>query len=145
MERFSPVLLACMFILFVTCTKTPAFGKAIYESPESEKEVKSAMQTLQDGLDNLEDAVLQENIDLAVKLAHEIDVACHFVCNIDVARSALSKDEQREFVKLRKNLHYKVDSMVSAADEGRTDVVLEQSFKVREACNTCHQRFKIKF
>lgn len=145
MRRLYPVLLTSMFFVFIICTKTPAFGKAIYKSPESEENVKTTMQTLQDGLDDLEDAVLQDNIDLAVKLAHEIDVACHFVCTIDLASSALSKDEQKQFVKLRKNLHYHVDSMASAADEGRTDEVLELSFKVREACDNCHQRFKIKF
>ncbi|MFQ5863165.1 MAG: hypothetical protein ACE5IC_10705, partial [Candidatus Brocadiales bacterium] len=106
--------------------------------------VKTAMQTLQDGLDDLEDAVLQENVNLAVKLAHEIDEAAHFICDIDLTRSALSKDEQREFERLRKSLHFRVDSMALAADEGLTNVVLDESYKVREACDTCHDVFKKK-
>ncbi|MFQ5863551.1 MAG: hypothetical protein ACE5IC_10595 [Candidatus Brocadiales bacterium] len=145
MGRSYPIFLIGILILFfVVCTRIPVFGKEIYESPKSEKKVKTAMQTLQDGLDDLEDALLQDNVDLAVKLAHEIAGACHFVCNIDVTRSTLSKGEQKEFERLRKNMHYRIDGMTLAADEGLTSVVLGESYKVREACDTCHQVFRKK-
>lgn len=144
MVRFHYISLACSLVLFTFCTEMPVFGKEIYEEAKSEKKVKSAMQTLQDGLDDLEDALLKDNISVAVKLAHEIDEACHFVCDIDLTRSALTKDEQKEFERLRKSLHYRIDGMTLAADEGLASVVLDESYKVREACDACHQVFKKK-
>jgi hypothetical protein len=71
------------------CTKTTAFGKEIYETPSSEHKVKDAMKTMQEDLDNLEDAVLKDDFDLAVRLANEIDEANHYVCNLDLSRTEL--------------------------------------------------------
>jgi len=75
MERLHSILLSGVLILLTLCTGAPASGKEVYESPESEQKVKDTMTVLQDGLDDLEDAVLQGDIDLAVKLAREIDEA----------------------------------------------------------------------
>jgi len=58
MERLHSILLSGVLILLTLCTGAPAFGKEIYESPESEQKVKDTMTVLQDGLDDLEDAVL---------------------------------------------------------------------------------------
>lgn len=144
MEGLHSILLSGVLILLTLCAGAPAFGKEIYESPESEQKVKDTMTVLQDGLDDLEDAVLQGDIDLAVKLSHEIDEASHRICNIDLSRSALSKDEQQEFERLRKTLHFRTDKLTQAADKGNNDEILDQSYKVREACDTCHTAFKKK-
>ncbi len=144
MGRSYPILLPGVLIVLMLCVCTiyPALGKEIYESEKSEEKVTDTMKILEEGLDNLEDAVLQENLPLAVKLTHEIDEASHFICAIDLSRSTLSKPEQKEFMRLRKTLHRRIHDLTTAADEGNTDAMLEDSFRVREACETCHHDFK---
>ena len=144
MGRFYPVLLAGLVVLFMVYTKAPVFGKEIYESPSSEVKVKDAMKTLQQGLDNLEEAVLKDDMPLAVKLAREVDNASHFICNLDLARSEFSKKEKQEFVKLREDMHKRIDIMAVAVEKGLPDVVIEESYKVRESCENCHKVFKKK-
>src|SRR3989338_618481 len=144
MGRFYPVLLAGSVVLFMVYTKAPVFGKEIYESPSSEVKVKDAMKTLQQGLDNLEEAVLKDDMPLAVKLAREVDNASHFICNLDLARSEFSKKEKQEFVKLREDMHKRIDIMAVAVEKGLQDVVIEESYKVRESCENCHKVFKKK-
>ncbi len=142
MGRFYPVVLAATLILSMLCIEAPAFGKELYESDKSEEKVKDTMQILQEGLDELEEAVLRDDINLAVKITHEIEEAAHFICDIDLSQSTLSKEEQREFERLRKTLHKRMHNLTDAADNGDTDAVLENSFKVRDACDTCHHDFK---
>lgn len=142
MGNFHSIMLSGVLILTMLFIRAPAFGKEIYDSAESEKKVKGVMTVLQDGLDDLEDAVLQGNTDQAVSLARQISEASHYICNIDLNRSALSEDEQREFERLRKTLHFRTNKLTQAADKGNSDVILDQSFKVREACDTCHAEFK---
>ena len=128
MLRFYPILLTGVLILFLVCTKTTAFGKEIYDAPSSEHKVKDAMKTLDDGLDKLEDAILKDNFDLAVELADQVDEACHHVCDLDLSRSELSKQEQKEFVGLRKDMHMRIEVMRLAVEKGHADVVLEESY-----------------
>lgn len=144
MDRFYPVFLAGTVILFIVCTRVPAFGKEIYEAPSSEVKVKDAMKTLQEGLDGLEEAVLKDDMPQAVKLAHEVDEACHYVCNLDLSRAELSRKEKLEFVKLRDNMHKRIEIMSVAVDKGIPDVAMEESYKVRESCENCHRVFKRK-
>lgn len=144
MGRFYPVLLAGLVVSFMVDTKAPVFGKEIYESPSSEVKVKDAMKTLQQGLDNLEEAVLKDDMALAVKLAREVDNASHFICNLDLARSEFSKKEKQDFVKLREDMHKRIDIMAVAVEKGLPDVVIEESYKVRESCENCHKVFKKK-
>lgn len=142
MEKFYSILLSGVLILLTICVEAPVSGKEVYKSPEGEQKVKDAMTALQGGLDDLEDAVLQGDVDLAVSLAQEINEASRFICNIDLSRSALSKDEQKEFERLRKTMHFRTNKLTEAANRGHTDEILDQSYKVREACDTCHAEFK---
>ncbi len=142
MDRFYPFLMAVVPLLFILSVVNPALGRELYESDKSVEKVKDTMTIMQDDLDDLDDAIMQENVALAVKLTHELDEASHFICHIDLERSTLSKEDQEEFERLRKTLHRRLHGLAAAADKGDTDAMLEQSFKVRDACDTCHQDFK---
>ena len=144
MGRFYPVLLAGSVVLFMVYTKAPVFGKEVYETPSSEVKVKDTMKTLQEGLDNLEEAVLKDDMPMAVKLAREVDEASHYICKLNLSNSELSKKEQQEFVKLREDMHKRIDIMAVAVEKGLPDVVIEESYKVRESCENCHKVFKKK-
>ena len=144
MERLHSILLSGVLILLTLCTGAPAFGKEIYETPSSEVKVKDTMKTLQEGLDNLEEAVLKDDMPLAVKLAREVDEASHYICKLNLSNSELSKKEQQEFVKLREDMHKRIDIMAVAVEKGLPDVVIEESYKVRESCENCHKVFKKK-
>ncbi len=142
MLKSYPILLTGVFILFLVCTKTTAFGKEIYEAPSSEHKVKDAMQTMQEDLDKLEDAVLKDDFKLAVRLTNEIDEANHYVCNLDLSRTELSKQEQNKFKQLRNDMHKQTHALRLAVDEDNADMVLEESHKLRGTCENCHQVFK---
>ncbi len=142
MGRFYPFFLAGVFVLSTLCISVPASGKEIYKSKKSEEKVKNTMEILQEGLDELEEAVLKDDIPATIKITHELDEASHFICNINLSQSTLSKADQQEFERLRQTLHRRMHALSEAADEGNTDAVLEQSFKVRDACETCHHDFK---
>jgi predicted GNAT family acetyltransferase len=144
MLRFYPILLTGVFILFLVCTKTTAFGKELYEAPSSEHKVKDAMTIMQEDLDNLEDAVLKDDFKQAVRLSNEIDEANHYVCNLDLSRTELSKQEQNKFNQLRNDMHKQTHALRLAVDKGSPDMVLEESHKLRETCENCHQVFKKK-
>ena len=51
MLRYYPILLTGVLILFLVCTRTPAFGKETSESTKSEKKAKDTTHTLQDSPD----------------------------------------------------------------------------------------------
>jgi hypothetical protein len=142
MGKLSLFLMAVVPLSFILTVGNSTFGKELYEADKSEEKVKDTMTIMQDDLDDLDDAIMQENVALAVKLTHELDEASHFICHIDLERSTLSKDEQEEFERLRKTLHRRLHGLTEAADKGDADAMLEQSFKVREACDTCHHDFK---
>ena len=144
MLKSYPILLTGVFILFLVCTKTTAFGKELYEAPSSENKVKDAMKTMQEDLDKLEDAVLKDDFKQAVRLANEIDEANHYVCNLDLSRTELSKQEQNKFKRLRNDMHKQTDALRLAVDTDNPDMVLEESHKLRETCENCHQVFKEK-
>ncbi len=142
MDRFYPFLMAVVPLSFILTVGNSTFGKELYEADKSEEKVKDTMTIMQDDLDDLDDAIMQVNVALAVKLTHELDEASHFICHIDLERSTLSKDEQEEFERLRKTLHRRLQGLTAAANKGDSDAMLEQSFKVREACDVCHHDFK---
>ncbi len=52
MLRSYPILLTGVLILFIVCTRTPAFGKETSEPTKSEKKVKDTTHTLQDSREN---------------------------------------------------------------------------------------------
>ena len=122
----------------------PQVPKELYEAPSSEHKVKDAMKTMQEDLDNLEDAVLKDDFDLAVRLANEIDEANHYVCNLDLSRTELSKQEQNKFEQLRNDMHKQTHALRLAVDKDSPDMVLEESHKLRGTCENCHQVFKKK-
>lgn len=52
MLRSYPILLTGVLILFIVCTRTPAFGKETSEPTKSEEKAKDTTHTLQDSREN---------------------------------------------------------------------------------------------